>query len=181
MYKLNSKLLFQGFLLVGIVLISFSCKKESTKNETTAELNTWTFTEGSTTFEGKLLLDANLTTDPSPNNSYTFGILGFENTSGDVFNVVLSLLDTTFAVKSYQSGIDGNEDYLNAFHYGPAASIDAVYQSSNLDPGPVMTYTVTSYDAGKDIITITFSGAAQKDNGSMVDITKGRITAHIAR
>ena len=165
-----------------VSLVISSCKKESTKDDTTTEVNTWTFTEGSKTFEGKLLIDANLNTYLQANNTYNLGILGFENTSGYLFNTVLSLADTTFTTKTYQSGIGGNE-YLNAFYYmESAASIDNIYKSSNLDPGPVMTYTITSYDAVKEIVTITFSGKAQiDDNGNMATITNGRVTAKVEK
>jgi hypothetical protein len=44
-----------------------------------------------------------------------------------------------------------------------------------------MNYTITSYDASKDIVTIAFSGKAQLQNGNLVDITEGKVTAHIER
>jgi uncharacterized protein YxeA len=56
-----------------------------------------------------------------------------------------------------------------------------IYKSSNLDPGPIMNYTVTAYDATKDIVTIEFSGQAQLENGTYVNITKGKVKAKIER
>ena len=169
-------------LLIPAILIFSACSKKS--DDTTgnaAAVNTWTFTEGSKVFSGQLLIDASLNPTLQSNNSYTFGMIGFENTSGYVFNIVLSLLDLNFTAKTYQSGINGN-DYLNAFYYSESvASIDNVYKSSNLDPGPAMTYTITAYDAAKDIVTITFSGQAQLANGSFINITKGKVTAKIER
>jgi hypothetical protein len=44
-----------------------------------------------------------------------------------------------------------------------------------------MTYTITAYDAAKDIVTITFSGQSQLASGSVINITKGKVTAKIER
>lgn len=169
------------FLL--ILLAFLSCKKNSESKGTQygTEVNTWTFKEGSNQFSGQLLFDAELNTLLQSNNSYTFGIIGGETNSTHIFNIVLSLLDLDFTQKNYQSGVNGN-DYLNAFYYSESpASVDNIYKSSNLDPGPVMNYTVSAYDASKDIVTITFSGKAQLANGSFVDITEGKVTARIER
>jgi hypothetical protein len=169
-------------ILIPALLIFSGCSKKSDDTtDNAAAVNTWTFTEGSKVFSGQLLFDASLNPTLQSNNSYTFGMLGFENTSGYVFNVILSLLDLNFTAKTYQSGVDGN-DYLNAFYYSESvASTDNVYKSSNLDPGPVMTYTITAYDAAKDIVTITFSGQSQLASGSVINITKGKVTAKIER
>jgi uncharacterized protein YxeA len=116
------------------------------------------------------------------NNAYTFSMLGPEKTSGYLFNLTLSLLDSTFTVKNYQSGIDRSNNYINAFYYTVSpASADNIYKSSDLDPGPVMHYTITAYDAAKDVVTIEFSGQAQRADGSYVNITKGRATAKVER
>lgn len=169
------------FLLVFVAFLSCNKNSESNSTQYGTKVNTWTFKEGSNQFSGTLLLDANLNTQLQSNNSYTFGILGTENNTGYIFNIVLSLLDLNFTAKNYQSGVAGN-DYLNAFYYSEsAASPDDIYKSSNLDPGPVMNYTITSYDASKDIVTIAFSGKAQLQNGNLVDITEGKVTAHIER
>jgi len=115
-----------------------------------------------------------------PNNSYTFSMLGAEAGTGNLFNLILSLLDANFTVKTYKSGVDGT-NYLNAFYYSEFASSDDIYKSSNLDPGPIMNYTITAYDAAKDIVTIEFSGQAQLANGSFVAITKGKVKAKVER
>ena len=169
-------------LLVLPAIIISSCSMNSKDDSPdNGAVNTWTFTEGSKVFSGQLGFDASLNTFLQSNNSYTFGMLGFEKSSGFIFNIILSLQDLNFSVKNYQSGIAGN-DYLNAFYYSESvASADNVYKSSNLDPGPVLTYTITAYDAAKDIVTITFSGQAQLANGSIVNITNGRVTAKIER
>jgi hypothetical protein len=44
-----------------------------------------------------------------------------------------------------------------------------------------MHYTITAYDAAKDVVTIEFSGQAQRADGSYVNITKGRATAKVER
>ena len=175
------------FFLLFISLAFLSCKKDSgskdigTGTQYGSELNTWTFKAESKQFSGLLFFDAELNTLLQSNNSYTFGIIGAENNSGYVFNVVLSLLDLNFTTKNYQSGI-GSNDYLNAFYYTESVgSVDNIYKSSNYDPGPIMNYTITAYDASKDIVTITFSGKAQLANGTYVDITEGKVTAHVER
>ena len=173
--------LFLALFFIGLIFLS--CKKESGSGVNYgSDLNTWTFKEGSTVFSGQLLFDAaSLNTFLQNNNSYTFDMTGPEKNSGFFFSLILSLLDLNFTVKNYQSGTAGNE-YLNAFYYTESpASVDNIYKSSNLDPGPVMNYTITAYDATKDIVTITFSGQAQLSNGSFVNITEGRVTAKIER
>jgi hypothetical protein len=47
--------------------------------------------------------------------------------------------------------------------------------------GAVITYTVSSYDAAKDIVTITFNGKAFDKNGNLVNITNGKATGRIER
>ena len=107
-------------------------------------------------------------------------MLGAEPTTGNTFNLILSLPDLNFTVKTYQSGTAGN-DYLNAFYYSSLTSVDDIYKSSNLDPGPIMNYSITAYDAAKDVVTIEFSGQAQLASGSFVSITKGKVIAKIER
>lgn len=168
-------------VFMTLLVIFSACSKGSSDNSNNMAVNTWTFTEGSRVFSGLLLFNAQLNTTLQSNNAYTFGMIGAETTSGNVFNVILSLSDVNFTNKTYQSGISGN-DYLNAFYYSDAASTDDIYKSSNLDPGPIMTYTITSYDASKDIVTIEFSGQAQLSNGTTyVNITKGKVKAQIDR
>ena len=94
---------------------------------------------------------------------------------------MLSLLDLNFTTKTYQSGVSGN-DYLNAFYYTQSpTSVDDIYKSSNLDPGPIMNYTITEYDAANEIVTMTFSGQAQLANGSLVSITNGKVKVKVDR
>jgi len=131
-------------------------------------------------FSGQLIFDAQLNTLLQSNNSYTFSMLGAEPTTGNTFNLILSLPDLNFTVKTYQSGTAGN-DYLNAFYYSSLTSVDDIYKSSNLDPGPIMNYSITAYDAAKDVVTIDFSGQAQLASGSFVSITKGKVIAKIER
>ena len=170
-------------LFVSATIFFSACSKNSNEDDVDygTDVNTWTFTEGSKVFSGNLFFDASLNTFLQNNNSYNFGILGSEKTSGFLFNTYLSLLDLNFTQKSYQSGTAGN-NYLNAFYFmESAASPDFTYKSSNQDPGPVMTYTITSFDAAKDIVTITFSGQANLANGSSINITNGKVTAKFER
>jgi hypothetical protein len=176
------KNLLLSFLFICI--ISSSCKKGSGNAGVNygSDLNTWTFKEGSTVFSGQLLFDAaSLNKTLQSNNSYTFDMSGPEKNSGALFSLILSLLDLNFTVKTYQSGTSGN-DYLNAFYYTETpSSVDDIYKSSNLDPGPIMNYTITAYDATKDIVTIEFNGQAQLVSGNYVNITGGKVTAKIDR
>lgn len=143
-------------------------------------VNTWTFQEGSQTFKGVLALDgASLTTNPGENNKYLFGMLGAEKNSGFIFNIVLLLSDLDFTIKNYQTGIAGD---LGGFYFSEDTfTSDNIYKSSNLDPGQVMNYTITSYDSLKDIVTITFAGEAKDINDATVNITNGKVTAKIER
>ena len=170
-------------LFVFASIIITACKKGSDSDSVNygTDLNTWTFTEGSNVFRGSLLFDASLNTFLQNNNSYNFGILGVEKDAGYLFNIYLSVLDLNFTTTTYQSGTAGN-DYLNAFYFSETpASIDNIYKSSNQDPGPIMTYNITAYDAANDIVKITFSGQAQLVNGSFVNITNGKVRTKIER
>jgi len=169
------------FVVLTQLIIFSSCSKGS-KDDASDNMmvNSWTFTEGSKTFSGLLIFDAQMSSTIQPNNSYTFSMLGAEAGTGNLFNLILSLLDANFTVKTYKSGVDGT-NYLNAFYYSEFASTDDIYKSSNLDPGPIMNYTITAYDAAKDIVTIEFSGQAQLANGSFVAITKGKVKAKVER
>lgn len=173
---------FLLYLLPAALLLSACSKKsDNDPNNGTVE-NSWTFTEGSKVFSGSFVFGvASLNTFPQANNTYTFTMLGAEKTSGYLFSIALSLLDLNFTTKTYQSGING-DDHLNAFYYTETpASIDDIYKSSNLDPGPVMTHTITDYDAANDVVTITFSGQAQLANGTYVTISNGKLKVKIDR
>jgi hypothetical protein len=171
-------------LFVFASIIITACKKGSDSESVNygTKLNTWTFTEGSNVFNGLLLFEsASLNTFLQNNNSYNFTMTGPEIKTGYFFSIFLSLLDVNFTTKTYQSGTAGN-DYMNAFYFTETnASLDDIYKSSNLDPGPIMTFNITAYDAAKDIVTITFSGQAQLLNGSYVNITNGKVTCNIER
>ena len=166
--------------LLPVVLLLSACSKDS--DNPGSDANSWTFTEGSKVFSGSFLFEhASLNTTLQANNTYTFGMIGLEKTSGFLFNIVLSLADLNFAVKTYQSGINSN-NHLNAFYYTEnAASPDNIYKSSNLSPGPVMNYTITEYDATNDIVTMTFSGQAELASGAYVAITNGKVKVKIDR
>lgn len=165
-------------LLVIAALFLSSCKKDSGDDDDNygTATNTWTFTEGGKTFKGQLLFDASLNTLLQGNNTYTYSMIGPERSSGFFFNVVLSLADLNFTKKNYQSGIDG-DDHLNAFYYFEDWGTPGEYESSNLSPGPVMNFTVDSYNAGSDIVTISFSGQAKDASGNIHNITNGKVTA----
>ena len=95
--------------------------------------------------------------------------------------MALSLLDLNFTTKTYKSGIS-SDNHLNAFYYNSSPVSPEVYKSSDLDPGPVMNYTITAYDAAKDVVTIEFSGQAQLTDGTTyVPITNGKLKVKIDR
>lgn len=170
------------FLLTLTVLFT-ACSKDSDKEENSygTKLNTWTFTEGSKVFSGGIMFDyATLHTNRNNFNKYSLDMVGLENNEGNLFSLNLDLLDLDFTQKTYQSGIPGRSDH-NVFSYSVPVLVDDIYNSSNFDPGPVMNYTISAYDAAKDIVTITFSGQAKRENGSFVNITNGKVTAKIDR
>ncbi len=177
---MKKTLLFPSLVLVIFLM---GCKKDSDgggENFGTT-INTWTFTEGGTTYKGHLLFDASLNTLLQGNNSYTYSMIGPEEESGYFFNLVMSLLDLDFTTTTYQSGVSGTA-YLNAFYYfEDFGMVEENYKSSNHDPGPVMNYTVTAYNASTDVVTITFSGQAKVPGGAIVNITNGKVTARNER
>ena len=73
----------------------------------------------------------------------------------------------------------GSDHSTGFFYSGSAASRDGIYTSTNIDPGAVMTYTISAYDAVKNTVTISFSGEAFNTNGKLVKISKGKMTANI--
>lgn len=174
------------FLVFSVLatLVFFGCEKESSADVSYGtEINTWTFTEGSTVYKGHLSFDPILNTYLQTNGSYTFAFIGEERTSANVFNIVLSLVDLNFTAKSYQSGILGTT-FLNSFYYSAYnGSPDYIYRSSNiaLEVGAVMNYTISAYDPVRDVVTINFSGKAFDKNGNLVNITNGRVTGKIER
>jgi hypothetical protein len=170
--------LFIAFLLA---ICFISCKKESDNNDNNnQEINSWTFTAGSTVYKGDLFGDALLNTLLQGNDSYTFAMLGGQSTSDGTFNIVMSLLDTTFATKNYQSGVSGT-DYITAFYYTHGLGGDEIYKSSNYSPGAIMNYVIQSYDPSTKILVITFSGQAKDASGNIVPITNGKVTCRIEK
>ena len=169
--------------LLPVLLLVSACSKDSDNdsNNDIAE-NSWTFTEGSNVYSGSFLFGtASLIVGPQANNTYQFAMLGAEKNTGYLFNIVLSLLDLDFTTKNYQSGIDGTNDHINAFYYMETPASLETYKSSNYDPGPVMNYTITAYDAANDVVTIEFSGQAQLQSGTYVAISKGKLKVKIER
>jgi len=144
-------------------------------------LNTWTFSDRTKNYVGDFLVNAVLDTTIQSNNTYTLSMTGTHKGSGQLLTMAISLADRDFAVKSYKSGISGS-NHSTSFNYsGSAGSRDAIYSSSNNDPGAVMTYTISYYDAVKNTITITFSGQVFDTGGNMMNISKGKMTAYIDR
>lgn len=142
-------------------------------------LNTWTFNDGSKSYFGNFLADPVLDTTLQSDNTYRFDMTGVERGSGQLLTMAISLADLDFAIKSYQSGISGSNQSTSFFYSGSAVSRSAIYFSTNNDPGAVMTYNISSYNAANKTVTITFSGQVYDTNGKMTNITRGRLTARI--
>ncbi|MBI3138836.1 MAG: hypothetical protein HYZ15_09650 [Sphingobacteriales bacterium] len=169
-------------LLMAIALVSiglFSCKKDSPDNNN-QEVNTWTFKAQGTTYKGVLFWDPLLNTLLQGNNSYTFTMLGGEANSDRTFNIVMSLADTTFTSKNYQSGISGNDD-ITAFYFTHGIAGNTIYESSNYYPGPVMNYTIETYNAATRVLVFTFSGNTQDANGVLIPVTEGKVTCKVEK
>ena len=176
-------ILFLLFLPATIFLSG--CYKQAdtvTEPKYGEDLNTWTFAEGGKLYAGLMLFDAaHLNTTPQSNNTYRLDIAGIERTSGNFFELNLGLADLNFTTKTYQSGVSTAND-TNAFYYAKTpALVENIYKSSNLDPGPVMNYTITSYNAVNDVVTIAFDGKVQLENGTYADITNGKVTVKVDR
>lgn len=166
----------------GLLIFLASCKKDKTTTPEVKQdqINTWTFDAEGKTYKGGLFWDPLLNPLLQDNNSYTFTVLGAEST-GKFFNVVLSLLDTTFTHKTYQSGASHAEEYINAFYFFENNSIDNIYKSSNYDLGPVMDYTIESYNPDTRLLIMTFNGKAQKTDGSYTNIANGKLICKVER
>src|SRR5688572_28037336 len=116
------KKLILFYLLPVVLLFTASSNDSDDGSDPGTEVNSWTFTEGTKTFSGSFVFGhASLNTTLQVNNTYTFGMLGAENTSGSLFNLVLSLLNLNFTVKTYQSGINSN-NHLNALYDSESAA-----------------------------------------------------------
>lgn len=170
-------------LFASLTLIFSSCMKHASDYEPPygVALNTWTFSDGTKNYVGDFLVNAVLDTTIQSNNTYTLSMTGTNKGSGQLLTMAISLADRDFAVKSYKSGISGS-NHSTSFNYsGSAGSRDAIYSSSNNDPGAVMTYTISYYDAVKNTITISFSGQVFDAGGNLMNISKGKMTAYIDR
>ena len=170
-------------LFASLTLIFSSCMKHASDYEPPygVALNTWTFSDGTKNYVGDFLVNPVLDTTIQSNNTYTLSMTGTNKGSGQLLTMAISLADRDFAVKSYKSGISGS-NHSTSFNYsGSAGSRDAIYSSSNNDPGAVMTYTISYYDAVKNTITISFSGQVFDAGGNLMNISKGKMTAYIDR
>jgi hypothetical protein len=169
--------------LASLTLFFSSCMKHASDYDPPygVALNTWTFSDGTKNYVGDFLVNAVLDTTIQSNNTYTLSMTGTHKGSGQLLTMAISLADRDFAVKSYKSGISGS-NHSTSFNYsGSAGSRDAIYSSSNNDPGAVMTYTISYYDAVKNTITINFSGQVFDTGGNLMNISNGKMTAYIDR
>lgn len=165
-------IIFTAFILAGALL---SCKKESINEDQQEQpANGWTFKAQGVTYKGEFLWEPLLNTYLQGNDTYTFAMLGAEPGSGKVFNIVMSLADTTFTLKNYQSGLSGT-DAITAFYFSESVAGEDIYKSSNLDPGPVLNYKIESYDAATRRLVMTFQGHVQELDGNIVSLTDGKV------
>ncbi|MFC0775762.1 hypothetical protein [Terrimonas alba] len=169
--------------LLTLLIIFSSCSKFAYDDVKAFgdELNTWAFYDGNRYYSGNIAMSAVLDTAMQANNTYTLAITGTERITGQLFTTALSLADLNFTVKSYQSGVNGSDHATAMYFSASAASRQSIYSSTNNDPGAVMTYRITHYDAVRDIVTISFSGNVHDELGNMVNISRGKITVHITR
>jgi hypothetical protein len=186
------KLIAPLFLLV---IVLASCKKDAVTNNNSnnsntsgtpgTSANTWTFTQGSTVhsgyFNSSVLLGCTLNTYLQSNNTYTFSLLGQETSNGHFLNIVLSLDDTTFTRKNYSSGA-AISDHLDAFFYFATFGTNIYVSSDNyLYVGPVMNYTISSYNPSTGVVVMTFSGQVKDVNGNSQNITNGKLTVDVEK
>ncbi len=140
-------------------------------------VNTWTFNDGTKSYFGNFLTKPVLNSSLQTNNTYLLGMTGTERASGQQLTMAISLADLDFAVKTYQSGISG-ANLSTAFYYsGSVGSRDAIYSSTNSDPGAVMTYRILSYNAATKTVSISFEGQVHDANGNTINISRGKLTA----
>ena len=174
---------FRFAFLAPLIFIFSSCMKDAFDYEPPygTAVNTWTFTDGINNYTGKFAVDATLDTTIQSNNTYTLDMTGIQTSSSQILTLVISLADLDFGIKSYQCGI-GASDHSTSFYYsGTAASSNPIYFSTNTNPGAVMTYNIAEFDAAKNTVSIKFSGQVFDANGNLVNISKGKMTAHINR
>jgi hypothetical protein len=168
------------FLTLIVSTGLFSCKKESSNPTQTQAANSWTFKAEGTTFQGVLMWDPLLNPLLQGNDTYTFTMLGGESGSDRIFNIVMSLADTTFTVKDYQSGLTAT-DHITSFYFTHGIAGDNIYKSSNYNPGPVMNYKIESYNAATRDLILTFSGNVEDAAGNMVPLTEGKVTCKVEK
>ena len=142
-------------------------------------INTWSFTDGKNYYYGNFATGAVLHTTPQSNNTYTLEMTGAERATGEILTLAISLTDPIIHVDSYRSGINGSDHATSFYYSGSAASRDAIYASTNTNPGAVIEFTVLHYDADKHFATIAFSGQAYDATGKLVNISKGKLTTQI--
>lgn len=170
------------FLLTVLIVFS-SCSKFAYDDGSAfgEELNTWAFYDGDHYYSGNMAMNAVLDTAMQANSTYTLAMTGTERITGQLFTTALALADLNFTVKTYQSGIDGSNHATGMYFSASAGSRQNIYSSTNNDPGAIMTYRITYYDPGRDIITVSFNGHVHDELGNMVTISRGKITVRITR
>ncbi|HUM65619.1 MAG TPA: hypothetical protein PLV32_07240 [Chitinophagaceae bacterium] len=137
------------------------------------------FTDGSSQFFGKFNGNAILHSTPQANNTYLLEMTGMERATGQQLTLAISLSNPEVTTGTFQSGVAGS-NHETAFYYsGSAASRDPLYASTNNNPGAVMSFVVSHFDATNRTATINFSGEAFDMSGNKVNITKGRLTAKV--
>lgn len=142
-------------------------------------LNTWKFTDGKNHYFGNFQGNAVLHSTPQSNNTYLLEMTGTERATGQVLTMAISLIEPNLSNNTFHSGISGS-DHATAFYYsGSAASRDAIYSSSNNNPGAIMDFTISHYDATQRIATIIFNGEVFDAAGNKAGISKGKLTAKI--
>src|SRR6478672_4489842 len=170
--------MLRRFLLVAIVSLTlFSCKKS---NESGSDMNTWEFTAGTTVHKGDLALYPLLNTDIQANNTYDFFMAGEEYSTQNGFIIGLSLLDTTFTNPNYQSGVSGN-DHNNGLYLSAYLGGNNIYISDNYNPGPVLNYSIESYNPSTSTLRMSFSGNVKDAAGMLVPVTNGKIVCQVSK
>ena len=170
-------------LLAASALLFSSCMKHASDYQPPfgEATNTWTFSDGTRKYFGNFLINPVLNTTTQANGTYTLEIAGTERLTGQQITMAISLTDKDLDVKSYHSGISGS-DHATAFYYsGSAGSRDAIYSSTNNDPGAVMTFNIHYYNKVKNLLTIHFSGQVHDASGNLMNISEGKMTAFIDR
>jgi hypothetical protein len=184
-----------SLLLAAIVFAG--CKKDVSATTNTGSpgtsgvpgtaLNTWTFKQAGVLHTGifdNFILTANLNTLLQGSNTYTFTLLGEENANGKFFNIVMSLDDTTFTRKNYESGDSiSTMGRIDAFYYFQTFGGTNTLESSNNynDIGATMNYTISSYNPSTTVLVMTFSGQAKDSLGNNINVTEGKLTCPVAK